>query len=505
MLVRHRPTALGLLALVALALIPACAGPGTERHLAPFYSRHSTVHGTVDSEALGGVLHSVRHQETGTKLIAAARPLYSWHAEGEEDWRSYFLAPLGYSYSRDGETLSLLLPVYLYREGERADGTREKRLASLPGLLYRDNSERGKAFGWFPFLGKLESFLTYDEVFFFLWPLYATVNAGERHSKHILYPFLGWTTGGGERSFHIFPFYLRSRMEGRYDRLAILWPFFQYQRNRLGGGGEEPETVLWFWPLWGKVERGTYRADTVLWPFFGYARDPRGDFWAVDAFAPLVRFQRGGQNTAETSRSRIWPFFGFLEGEKIESKSYLWPIVHVREERYLDSERDSFHIIPFWQSWDRKEYATGRKSSWRKLWPLYVVENEGSRQRGAFPELDPFQRNQLVAYHYSYLWRLWSWERDREAGIRRERAWLNLWRRERDAHEDRRSFTFLWAKRDYRDNAGGEVSETSLLFGLLRWRRTEDDGFDMLSPAFPGPGWPAARRGPGNAPDPRQP
>jgi len=29
------------------------------------------------------------------------------------------------------------------------------------------------------------------------------------------------------------------------------------------------------------------------------------------------------------------------------------------------------------------------------------------------------------------------------------------------------------------------------LFGLLRWRVTEGEGFDMLPVAFPGPGWPA--------------
>ena len=34
------------------------------------------------------------------------------------------------------------------------------------------------------------------------------------------------------------------------------------------------------------------------------------------------------------------------------------------------------------------------------------------------------------------------------------------------------------------------MRETSLLFGLLRWRVTEGEGFDMLPPAFPGPGWP---------------
>jgi hypothetical protein len=35
------------------------------------------------------------------------------------------------------------------------------------------------------------------------------------------------------------------------------------------------------------------------------------------------------------------------------------------------------------------------------------------------------------------------------------------------------------------------VRETSLLFGLLRWRASHKGGVELLAPAFPGPGWPA--------------
>ena len=64
-----------------------------------------------------------------------------------------------------------------------------------------------------------------------------------------------------------------------------------------------------------------------------------------------------------------------------------------------------------------------------------------------------------------------------------------LYRREKGRGEDRRSIAGLWAKRRYRED-GRTVRETSLLFGLLRWRVTSGEGFDMLPPALPGPGWP---------------
>jgi hypothetical protein len=231
----------------------------------------------------------------------------------------------------------------------------------------------------------------------------------------------------------------------------------------------------------------------VLWPFFGYASDPRGDYWALDAPWPLVRFERGGLNTPVVTKSRIWPFFGHLEADELEQWQFLWPIIHRRSETYADSSRESFWVVPFWQSFDRTEHATGRTSAWRKLWPLFQWEREGDVRRGSFPSLDPFQRNYTITYNYGWLWRLWSYEREPGAELRRDRAWLDLYRREKDAGEDRWSLPFLWSRRSYLDAQGRRTRESSLFLGLLRWRRTDEVGFDMLSPAFPGPGWPAER------------
>ena len=494
-----------LLRALMLGLGPAlggCASPGSEVHLAPFYSRHGTALGTVDTELAGGMVHHVAAPD-GTTQTKALRPIFSWHAEEHGHWRSYLLPPLGYSYGRWGEVLSLLVPVYIYRDKDRADGSREQRLISLPGLMLRRNSERGLSLGWFPFVGKLDQFLTYEDVFFFLWPLYVSARAGERRSHNLLWPLIGWTRGGGEDSLRVLPFFARARLEGRYDRLSVLWPFFQYHRNHLGGGGEEPQTTLWFFPFYGKVTRGTYRADSVLWPFFAWARDPRGDFRAFDGPWPLVRFQSGGVNT-DVVRRRIWPFFGYFESDGLESTSYLWPFIHVRRERYRASERDSLYVLPFWQSWDRTDLSDGRTSAWRKLWPLYVYERDGAASWGAFPELDPLWRNMRMTYHYAWMWRLWTWERDPERGLARDRSWLNLVRREDSPGESRRSLSFLWAGRSYRDGAGARVRETSLLMGLLRWRRTEGSGLDILLPAFPGPGWPV-ERAPAAPPEVREP
>ena len=270
-----------------------------------------------------------------------------------------------------------------------------------------------------------------------------------------------------------------------FERYFFLWPFFHYQRNYLGGGDEEPETVWWFWPLIGSKKRGTYSAWTWLWPFFGYSSDPRSDFWALDFPWPLVRFQRG---PGIKRRSRVWPFYGYFRAEGIEARSFLWPIIQIRHEDSDAARRDGFWVVPLWQSWNRTDKKTGETSAWRKLFPVFQYERRDNWKRASFPTLDPFWRNKLIDRFFSWIWKVFEWEEQGE--LRRERAWLGLYRRERGMGEDRRSLTGIWSRRAYQDG-GKHVSETSLLFGLLRWRVTEGEGLDMLPVAFPGPGWPA--------------
>ena len=99
--------------------------------------------------------------------------------------------------------------------------------------------------------------------------------------------------------------------------------------------------------------------------------------------------------------------------------------------------------------------------------------------------------------HYAWLWELYSRRRNGEEV--RARSWLGLWRREKDADEDRRSLSFLWSARDY-TRAGQEARERSLLLGLLRYRTTDTGGFELLAPSFPGPGWPMRRTPSSTAP-----
>lgn len=468
-------------ALLGLLSLVACAGPGADIHLAPIFSRTNTADGAVDLELLGGLWRERERALDGALEQLTVGPFFS-HTPKPDGYLNRYLVPLGYASKHGDDTRKVLYPMFVSGSSREDDGSKTWKLAALPGILVKSNSQTGTLFGLFPFIGKFDDFVTFDHLLFVLWPLFIYAERDERISYHFLYPFLGWTYGGGEESFRLFPFYSHTKWEGRYDRKWWLWPLFHYQRNFLGTAN--PETVRMFWPFYGLTERGDYRAHSWLWPFFGYSSNSKKGSWALDFPWPLVRFER----SENVHRTRLWPLYGHLKADGLTVTNYLWPIIHLRHEDSVVSERDSAYVVPFWQSWDQRNKKTGETSSWRKLWPLFKHKRTGQHRRGSFPSLDPFWDNQLIDRHYSWMWKLWEWET--EGDLRRDRSWLGMFKGEKGLAETRRSLSMLWSDRSYQ-SAGKRVRETSLLFGLLRWRVTEGEGFDILRPAFPGPGWPA--------------
>ena len=483
------------------ALVSSCVTAGGDIHLAPLYTRLSSGGGTK-SEALFGAVITERKAHDGPLDAWALRPLFGWRREPDgpagdtplanSKWRTEFLYPLGSRNVGVRSSSNSLFPIYTYHWRKTEKGERWTFL-SLPGFWFARGSDGGSSTAWFPIAGHVENFLTYDSVNFFLFPLWSNAKRGEAKSQHFLFPILGWTFGGGESSYRLWPLYMHAEIENDYERTSVLWPIFHWQTNGKFLGPDKAEHMWMVWPLIGRTRRETYRSYAFVWPFFGYAYDPRADFWAIDAPWPLVRIQRGGKNPAAEERTRIWPFYSHFRGDRLESWNYAWPIIHEREESYPLAHRDSFYVIPFWQSWRRTDEVTGEQTSWKKAWPFYQRRIQNGRNR--FSALAPFpiHFDERFDFYWAWPFELWTSEERPALKMRSERAWAGLWRREVDRFEDRRSLTGLWSNRVYRDQ-GRRVSETSLLFGLLRWRSIEDQGSSLLMPAFPGPGWPAARQ-----------
>jgi hypothetical protein len=173
-----------------------------------------------------------------------------------------------------------------------------------------------------------------------------------------------------------------------------------------------------------------------------------------------------------------------------------------RHEEYPTFEKDREFAIPLWQLERTRRFEDGAQTSWRKLWPLFQLERSEDLRRIALPALNTLWRTREIEDAYAWIWEAWVEERGPE--LRRQRSWLGLWRREVDACEDRRSLAGLWSRRDYAQG-GDAVTETSLVFGLLRFREREGHGLQWLPPAMPGPGWPLERSGEPRRPRPADP
>ncbi len=478
----------------------ACVAANGDVSLAPLYTRASSAGGGTATEALFGAWTAGRSSPDGPIDAWALRPFFGWTREPEgatgppplanARWRAEYLYPLGRVTAGERTSTSWLLPIYVWRARDTAHGGRRTILLALPGIWWAEDEEKLQSFAWFPFYGHIEDFGTYDEIRFVLFPVYASGERDGKYTKHVLFPIIGWGHGGGLSSFRVWPLWMHAEVEGFYDRSNILWPFVHWQTNDMHLGPGSTEKLWMVWPLVGRTRRGTYRSTTVLWPFFGWASDPRADFWAVDAPWPFVRIQSGGKNPLAEQRFRVWPFYSHFEEGGLETWSVLWPFVHVRKEEYSTSQRRSTFVFPFWQSW-RRESTSGEESSWWKLWPLAQRRDQSGRDRLSVLAPYPFHWDPIFDFYYAWPFELWVVESGADH-VRRERSFGGLWRRERDAHEDRRSLSGLFARRTYRSD-GRLVHETSLLFGLVRWRSMEGEGTALLAPALPGPGWPGER------------
>lgn len=472
----------------ALALLAAgCATDGTERNLAPLWSEHSMAGGGVETEALFGALRArVPHRGAAFSQVAA-RPLMI-RDRSDEEVLDHFLAPFGYAAYREEETVWQLLPITRYDRHTAVDGSVEWTLLTLPGIYWSKRADGRILRGWFPFAGVMEQFLSYDRLEWVLFPVWMRTERSGRVTNHVFWPVFAFTGGTGGPSWRVWPLVGNSIYQGKYERWFALWPFFLWQRNNLQLPPEAHETKWMVFPFYGRTTAGEYSATTVLWPFFGWASNPKNGYVAIDAPWPLVRYLRDPRQDVE--RTRAWPFWSEYEGDGLESTWWGWPFLNERREVYPDAERKATNLVPFVQNWERRDDA-GNLERYGKVWPLFQVERRNDDEvRTAFPALNPLWRTPDIDAMYAWIWELYT--RERQAAVVRERSWLGLYRREKDVLEDRRSLSVLWATREYELDEK-PVRETSLLFGLFRWRSDEDSSFHLMIPAFPGPGWPLER------------
>jgi len=494
---RRRPGGWAAVASSLAWLLAGCASFDQEMNLAPFASRLSRAGGGTEFEAVAGAFRTRRPAPGSDVTEWAWRPLIMSKEKANGDAITRYLVPFGDRKKRGDDVVTSLLPIYRYARDRDDQGRREWALLIFPILLWEKNADGHITRALFPIGGVMESFLTWDKVTFWFFPIYAKTEQNERTTWHLFWPFISWSHERGNWSFRFWPFHGLSRDED-HERGFVLWPFFHLHRNDLRQPEDEREIKKGVLPFFGTMKRGSFKSWVVLWPFFGWSRDPESGFWSYDGPWPLVRIQRPGDQTDVPTRTRVWPFYShYRDGGETGLESYwvAWPFLNQRIERYEDGERRAHYLIPVVQSWRRTDLAGNERRTWAKLWPLfqrYTDERapEGPHSRLALPALNPLWHTPVMDDMYAWIWELYTRE---ENGPRStERVWGNIWRREVDLAEQRTYLSGLWSRRKY-SRLGEPVRETSLLFGILRWRERPGRPWQLMLPAIPGPGWPLER------------
>ncbi len=482
-----------LLCLLLLGTSFGCAIAGTDKNLAPLYARYSTADGRDEIEAAGGSILIRRKGYRGPLESWALRPFLDHTVTGPRSFERWYLYPFGLQRTTPTESVGQLLPIFRYHERYDGNKTTESSLISIIGIYWAHFPDGSSVRSWFPFFGRLENTFTFDQLNFLLFPLFARSERAGQTNLHFLFPIFQFGYGKYGRDWRVWPVVGRKKLDGLHDRWFFLWPVFQYHRNNLKAPESAHETKWMIFPLFGRTHVGEFDSWTVLWPFFGYSRDKKSGFWAWDGPWPLIRVQRPGKS-GNAERTRFWPFYSRYEANGTRQTQFLWPLGRVASDTYNEESEDEYKVhrssfIPFWQSWRKKE-LDGTSSGLKRLWPLYAHSWERDVHRRSYPGL-------LLPWYFPEFNKRWSWiwdvySRTNHAETLRERSWLGLYRREKDKDEDRQYLSVLWARRKY-TLRGERVRETSLLFGLLRWRSSESAGFELLPPGLPGPGWPRER------------
>lgn len=482
-----------MLLLLGLLGTSACVASGDDLHLAPIYSSISRAGGGREIEAIAGAVR-IRRPAPGAEVNEwALRPFISKEIYGDEDSLTRFIVPLGHHRKHPDESVTQLLPLFRYDHRTLEDGKTEWQFFALPGIFWAKRQDGRVVRAVFPFGGVIEDFFTYDRITFALFPLFAKTTRGEMNSWHFLFPIFNWRRGPGGSGTRFFPFWGHSERDDSWSRSFALWPIIHWHRNNLDQPEAEQETQWMVFPLLGRTRRGTFRSTSVLWPFFGYSRDEATGFWAWDGPWPLVRWHGGGDNPPSEIRRRLWPFWSHYRGDGLDSRWYGFPFFNLRTHEYPDEIEKASYLVPIWQRWRRwnKADPTGDPiASFHKIWPLYQRSFRDGKRRKAIPALNPLWFTPVLDDHYAWIWELYTTED--EGPIHRERSWGGIYKRELDLAEDRRYVTGIWSWRTYQDE-GARVEETSLLFGLIRFRSHATDGLEWLAPALPGPGFPAHR------------
>ena len=348
---------------------------------------------SVIGVVLGVVLVFFSSAEEVTEGIP---PLYSTVQGGEVE-RLDVLWPL-YSRTQSEQDKSQR---FLWIGFERTLPKQERSRTMLLPFWFSGVTGKGVSYrAFFPLGGTIYDFLMFDQVQFYLWPLYAKTSVNDQKSEMILWPLYSRTQAPDVERLRFFPFYGRSQKEGVERSRFIMWPFYTSVEALSERGGEG----FIFFPFYGQIDAPHLQTRWFLPPFFRFSDAPeqrtRYVLW------PFIQWAEG---TVE--KRYLWPVLGRKKVEEDRSGFIAWPLIKWNASGDEKSGGQQVQVAPIYRhrsTWDASRAIY--ESEW-KLWPLASGIRVDKRSVIEVLALWPFERAAVIERNWAPCWRLFRVEK----------------------------------------------------------------------------------------------
>lgn len=440
--------------LVFAGAIPAYALEQGEWDWGFLASRLKDPDGTMRTRAVGPFLEWSSHP-SGARLTAV-RPLYASETDPASGWlHRDFLWPVGRYGRLDNDSSWRVLVAYSHHY-DLSDPKGRYRFWIVP-LYFQGRDTHGRNYlALFPVGGRIHEILNLDETAFVLFPLWGRCSVGDVQTRHVLWPVLSRTWGGGEDRFRVFPFYGWNRQGNNFDKRFVLWPIFtdvRYTYPNSSGYGY----ILF--PLWGRFQLTDQQTRYFLPPLIRITRSQRQNMVTVWPF-----YQR---RTGQEDRLNIWPFYGYSRVPGRERSYYVWPVIRRESIDRGDAVLSRTFVIPFYKSRTLapRKGAEVPKEHHVMFWPLLTYDRDGADRRVRSLALWPLRRTSHVNRSWSDLWTLVEF-RSRGEERRTDVLW-GLYRRQVRGDEWRRTSIFPLVEWEAENGPDHRERSWSLLKGLI--------------------------------------
>ncbi len=279
-----------------------------------------------------------------------------------------------------------VLPILFHRRVRQPEGLDVDWMV-FPIAFWGRDAAAGPYAAVFPLGGVLKGVFGQKRTVFALFPLVWYWENDQRNSLHVLFPFYNRVWGPHRSGSRLWPFYARydatnESGEPRYERTAILWPFYIRGKNLLD---TRPTDTFFSFPFYGYSRSERRETETYLWPFFQTTLDRKTGERSYGGYLFPYRVNQ--------EQTDIWPLFGVKrETEPVGTRGVvrrryrqfaLWPIQRYDWNTNGAEETTHFWFMPLYWHFHRVDSETFETTSEWQLWPFVAY-----RRRGHEVELD---------------------------------------------------------------------------------------------------------------------